>query len=103
MSRSATSAFATAFNWTCAFFVSKFFEALKDAITKQGTFFLFSACSLLSIVFVVLALPETKGKSVEEIQEYFGGPKNSSGRNDGLLKNGNNPSSTGVEMDKLNA
>lgn len=103
MSRSATSAFATAFNWTCAFFVSKYFEALKDAITKHGTFFLFSACSLLSIVFVVLALPETKGKSSEEIQEHFGGPKNTSGRNDGLLKNGNNPSSAGVEMDKLNA
>ena len=101
-SRSATSAFATAFNWTCAFIVSKNFEALKDSITKHGTFFLFSAISLLSIVFVVLALPETKGKSQEEIQEYFGVKPSSSG-NDGLLKNGNNQSSTGVEMDKLNA
>nr|WBU86598.1 facilitated trehalose transporter Tret1-1 [Aleuroglyphus ovatus] len=105
LSRSATSACATAFNWTCAFLVSKNFEALKNAITKHGTFFLFSAFSLLSIIFVVLSLPETKGKSQDEILEYFGAPKAASGgtgRNEGLLKNGNNPSSTGVEMEKLN-
>lgn len=106
LSRSATSAFATAFNWTCAFLITKNFELLKEAITKHGTFFLFSGISLLSIVFVVLTLPETKGKSEVEIQEFFGVHKaqpGGGGRNEGLLKNGNNPSSTGMEMDKLNA
>lgn len=99
-SRSATSAIATAFNWTCAFLITKNFEMLKDALTKHGTFLLFASFSLLSIVFVVATLPETKGRSQEEIQDYF-----ASKESPGSLKNGNNQTSTGdkVELQKLNA
>ena len=103
-SRSATSAIATAFNWLGAFLITKNFELLKDAITKHGTFFLFSGISLLSIVFVVVTLPETRGKSTEEIAQFFADKPSGSSNEQSLLKNGNNQSTTSdrVELEKLN-
>ncbi|KAI2798711.1 Solute carrier 2 (Facilitated glucose transporter) member 8, partial [Blomia tropicalis] len=103
-SRSVTSAIATAFNWTCAFLITKNFEIMNAALTKHGTFFLFAIFSFLSMVFVIVTLPETKGKSSEEIQSYFV-KKSALSNDDGLLKNGNNSSSANgdrVELEKLN-
>ncbi|KPM05562.1 Facilitated trehalose transporter Tret1-like protein, partial [Sarcoptes scabiei] len=77
-SRSTTSAIATTFNWTCAFIITKNFEFLKDSLTKHGTFFLFAAISFISIIFVIFMLPETKGKSAEQIQKFFQSKRSSS-------------------------
>jgi len=33
-----------------------------------GTMFLYAGCSLLTILFVAKVVPETKGKTLEEIQ-----------------------------------
>ncbi|OTF73799.1 Facilitated trehalose transporter Tret1-like protein [Euroglyphus maynei] len=84
-SRAMTSAFATAFNWTCAFLMTKNFELLKDTITTEGTFFSFSAFAIVSIIFVVCMLPETKGKSSEQIAQNFKSSSSSSSS-----KRGNN-------------
>jgi len=75
--RSMISAVATGFNWLCAFLITKFFESLKDLITKYGTFFMFAAFCLLSIFFAAILLPETKGKSYDEIQSFFSVTKGS--------------------------
>ena len=40
-------------------------------MTPQGTFWFFAANCALSILFTVVFLPETKGKSLEEIEAYF--------------------------------
>lgn len=93
-SRSVTSAIATGFNWTCAFVITKTFEPLKEAISKQGVYFLFGLFSLISIFFVIFALPETKGKTNEEIEQFFkSDPSNN-------IKNGSNNDK--VELEKLN-
>ena len=62
---------ATAANWLSAFLVSQFFLSVVDAIGESTTFFLFSALCIASFVFVYRLVPETKGRSLEEIQERW--------------------------------
>jgi SP family facilitated glucose transporter-like MFS transporter 8 len=59
-------------NWFFAFLVTKFFLTLVSAIFIYNTFFLFTFFSLLGIFFVILIVPETKGKTMEEIQLLLG-------------------------------
>ncbi|KAH7653408.1 Sugar/inositol transporter protein [Dioscorea alata] len=51
--------------------ISMSFLSLSHAITVGGTFFIFSAISAISVVFAYCCVPETKGKSLEEIQMLF--------------------------------
>ena len=63
---------ATAANWLAAFpLVAQFFLSLVDAIVESTTFFLFAALCVVSFVFVRHLVPETKGRSLEEIQERW--------------------------------
>jgi sugar porter (SP) family MFS transporter len=62
---------ATAANWLAAFLVAQFFLSLVDAIGESTTFFLFAALCVVSFVFVWYLVPETKGRSLEEIQERW--------------------------------
>jgi sugar porter (SP) family MFS transporter len=64
-------AVATAANWFAAFLVAQFFLSLVDAIGEATTFFLFSALCVVTYVFVHRFVPETKGHSLEEIQERW--------------------------------
>ncbi|KAL7836645.1 hypothetical protein AOLI_G00279290 [Acnodon oligacanthus] len=58
-------------NWTCAFIVTKSFHNLIDLITSAGTFWMFSILCALSVIFTIFFVPETKGKTLEEIQAHF--------------------------------
>ncbi|XP_029573372.1 solute carrier family 2, facilitated glucose transporter member 8 isoform X2 [Salmo trutta] len=60
-------------NWGSAFIITKTFQDLMDLLTSAGTFWLFSGCCALNIVFTILFVPETKGKSLEQIQAQFKG------------------------------
>lgn len=51
--------------------VAMSFLSVTRAITVAGTFFIFAVVSLLSVVFVHLCVPETKGKTLEEIEQLF--------------------------------
>ena len=62
---------ATLFNWFCSFVVTKMFDVLIDELTAAGTFWFFGSLAFLAVVFVYVYVPETKGKSLEEIQIYF--------------------------------
>ncbi|UYV71780.1 SLC2A8 [Cordylochernes scorpioides] len=65
------SGIATAFNWTCVFIVTKEFEDTRQGLHDYGTYWLYSASSILAILYVYFFLPETKGKSLEEIEASF--------------------------------
>lgn len=56
--------------WLFVFIVTKEFADLSNAIKKYGAFWLFSAISFLSVIFIFY-LPETKGKTVEHIQRIM--------------------------------
>jgi sugar porter (SP) family MFS transporter len=64
-------AVATAFNWFSAFLVAQFFLSIVDAIGESTTFFVFSLLCVVTYVFVWRFVPETKGRSLEEIQERW--------------------------------
>ena len=63
--------FNFSFNWLCAFFVTQFQTNLIDAITSYGVYFMYSAVCAVGVAFVILILPETKGKSPEDMKAYF--------------------------------
>ncbi|THG23716.1 probable polyol transporter 4 [Camellia sinensis] len=47
------------------------FLSVSRAITVAGTFFVFAAISSLAVAFVYTCVPETKGKSLEQIEMLF--------------------------------
>ncbi len=63
--------FATAANWGAAFLVAEFFLTLTSGIGESATFFLFAAMCVLGFIFVWRYVPETRGRSLEEIQEMW--------------------------------
>jgi len=69
--KSLASSVSTTFNWTLAFLVTKFFTTLVTGITEAGAFWFFAGFNILTFIFCLLFVPETKGKSLEEIQEMF--------------------------------
>lgn len=67
--RGAAMALATFALWTACFVLTYTFPLLNEALGASGTFWVYAAICLLGFVFVLLKLPETKGKSLEEIEK----------------------------------
>ncbi|ONI01653.1 hypothetical protein PRUPE_6G151200 [Prunus persica] len=59
--------FATLVNWLGAWLCSYTFNFLMSW-SSYGTFILYAAINALAILFVILMVPETKGKTLEQIQ-----------------------------------
>eukprot|EP00095_Tigriopus_kingsejongensis_P000011 snap_masked-scaffold342_size201858-processed-gene-1.5 protein:Tk00011 transcript:snap_masked-scaffold342_size201858-processed-gene-1.5-mRNA-1 annotation:"nad-dependent protein deacetylase sirtuin-2" len=59
---------ATVFNWLCAFLVSKFSVNIEYGIGTSGMYFMFSGVCLVAAVFVFFVVPETRGKSPEDMR-----------------------------------
>nr|QCU55136.1 polyol transporter [Camellia fraterna] len=55
-------------NRVCSGLIAMSFLSMAPAITVAGTFFIFSAVSAVSVAFVYTLVPETKGKSLEQIE-----------------------------------
>jgi len=64
-------AVATAVNWGSAWLVSQFFLTLIDSIGNSATFYLFGAFSVIAFIWIWKTVPETKGRTLEEIQEIW--------------------------------
>jgi len=54
--------------WLACFIVSQTFPMLLEAVGPSRTFWVYSGLSLLSMVFVISWIPETKGRTLEEIE-----------------------------------
>ena len=64
-------AVATAVNWGAAFLVSQLFLTLIGWIGNSATFWLFALFCVLAWVWIYIRVPETKGQSLEQIQEIW--------------------------------
>ncbi|XP_031350215.1 facilitated trehalose transporter Tret1-like isoform X2 [Photinus pyralis] len=66
---------STTFNWTLAFTVTKLFIPLRDEIGIGFTFIIFGVVCVLAFLFTLTYIPETKGKSLGEVQILLAGGK----------------------------
>ena len=66
--RSKAMSVATVANWAANFVVAASFLSLGQLITRQGTFFLYAGFGMLATLFFFHRVPETKGRSLEDIQ-----------------------------------
>lgn len=64
---------ACCFCWLMAFVVTKCYPDFSVMFGTYTTIWIFSAVAALGSVFVVFIVPETKGKSLEQIQVELGG------------------------------
>lgn len=64
-------AVATAVNWGSAFLVSQFFLSLIDSIGTTATFWLFAFFCLAGWIWIYRTVPETKGRTLEDIERSW--------------------------------
>lgn len=57
--------------WIANWVVSLIFPNLLEALTLEGTFLLFAACCVPYILIMWKLVPETTGKTLEEIEAYW--------------------------------
>jgi sugar porter (SP) family MFS transporter len=70
--RSKAMAVSTMVNWAANFVVAGTFLTVSAAITRQGTFFIYTGIAVVAFLFFLLKVPETRGKSLEQIQQELG-------------------------------
>jgi MFS family permease len=71
--RSKAMSVATMFNWGANFIVSFYFLQMTQAIGRGETFWVYALMGILAMIFFWYKVPETKGKSLEEIENDIGG------------------------------
>ena len=69
--RGVASGVTTQVNWFGAFMVMKFYVNMEDSMHSYGCYWFFAAVSLCAVVYVFIFLPETKGKTLEEVEALF--------------------------------
>lgn len=58
-------------NWLAAFIVTLTFKNIESSFTVPGAYWFYAGWLLLGFVFVYLLMPETKGKTLEEIEAFY--------------------------------
>ncbi len=70
---------ATTALWLVGYLGNQLFPVMQKNLGSDGTFWCFSGGALLTIILVGLLVPETKGRSLEEITEIWAQPAAASG------------------------
>lgn len=60
---------ATFMLWVSSFLMTLFFPAVNHALGTSGVFWLFAGICIISFIVMFIKLPETMGKSLEEIEK----------------------------------
>ena len=62
---------STAANWSANFLVSLTFPLLRASLGSALTFTVYAILGMIAIAFVARRVPETRGKTLEEIAESW--------------------------------
>jgi predicted MFS family arabinose efflux permease len=73
--RSKAMSVSTMANWLANFIVAGTFLTMSSAITRQGTFFVYTGIGVIAFLFFMWKVPETKGRSLEQVQKELVGDK----------------------------
>ncbi len=71
--RSKAMAVCTIVNWGANFVVAQTFLTLGNLISRQGVFYLYAVLAAASLVFFAVRVPETRGRSLEDVQAQLTG------------------------------
>ena len=63
---------AFSFNWLCSFVATKFRPEMERWFGTSGSYFFYGSVCVAGAVFILMFLPETKGKGPQEIRNLFG-------------------------------
>lgn len=64
---------SAAFNWSLAFTVTKLFQNMLNLFGNGATFLIFAFICVLGTAFVLLMVPETKGRDIAEVEAILTG------------------------------
>ncbi|XP_069699283.1 facilitated trehalose transporter Tret1-like isoform X2 [Periplaneta americana] len=76
--RGLASGVTTCLAYLCSFCMIKAYPLMKRSLERSGVFCFFGAAALLGTAFVWWCLPETQGKTLEQVEDYFVGRRRSS-------------------------
>jgi SP family arabinose:H+ symporter-like MFS transporter len=62
---------ATMILWIAVYFVTQFFPILLESFGAAKTFWFFGIFTLFAFLFVYYKVPETKGKTLEQIEHEW--------------------------------
>jgi len=69
--KSISNSIAAGANWIMAFLITRFYGDAAAQLGKPATFWAFGVFSLIQVVGVAAFVPETKGRTLDEIQQLF--------------------------------
>ncbi|PSN44707.1 Proton myo-inositol cotransporter [Blattella germanica] len=72
--RSSCNSLATSTNWMFNLLISMTFLTLTELVTREGAFYIYAGFAGVGLITLIFLLPETKGKSLEEMETVFSGP-----------------------------
>lgn len=71
--RAVASGISLAVNWGFVFLVRQFYPAMVANLDESITFWIFAGIMFCATIFAVFIVPETKGKSIDDIQRELAG------------------------------
>ncbi|MEH7378867.1 sugar porter family MFS transporter [Bacillus sp. JJ1533] len=69
MIRGRASGLASSFNWIGSFLVGLLFPIMTASMSQEAVFAIFGAICLLGVLFIRIRVPETRGRTLEEIEK----------------------------------
>ena len=68
--------FIICFAFITGFIVAKtYVDLVESPLGEAGTFWMYGGICFIGGIFTAICVPETRNKSIEDIQEYFSGKK----------------------------